>query len=85
MTFKVTAGSKVTPPSADEAARTVAPSPIRLRITRDAPPNPARVAAFAELETAARRYRIARHSDNPEMMRSAQAALDAATIRLETI
>ena len=64
---------------------TVAPAPIRLRNTRDAPPNPARVAAFAELETAARRWRIARHSDDPKLMRSAQARLDAATIRLETI
>ena len=46
---------------------TVAPAPIRLRITRDAPPNPARVAAFAELEKAARRYRIARLSQDPEL------------------
>lgn len=64
---------------------TVAPAAIRLRITRDAPPNPARVAAFAELEKAARRYRIARLSQDPELLRSAQARLDAATIRLDTI
>lgn len=61
---------------------TVAPAAIRLRITRDAPPDPARVAAFAELENAARRYRIARLSQDAGLLKSAQARLDVATIRL---
>ena len=62
---------------------TVAPAPIRLRITRDAPPDPERVAAFAALETAARQVRLARLAGNQELLRSASARLDAATIRLE--